>query len=150
MLVTPNIIGGFVPTVLQSSILMEKENEMVKKQWVHKYRKEHPEERDLQEKFLLIEILRTEFDRYGLTGEVCELNGRIRFPDVLVKACSPQEAFELDGEYHGWGESTSDKDYKRNEHYAKMGIKLYIINKVATEGYKPELIKMVLREQGLK
>ena len=119
------------------------------KQWVHKYRKEHPEERDLSEKFLLIKILRENFGRHGLTGEVVQVGLRFKLPDVFVKATDPQEVYELDGEYHGVGEYVIGRDLERAEFYELAGCKLYVINKKQTNGYKELEIIKSLRGQGL-
>ena len=120
-----------------------------KKQWVHKYRKEHPEERDMDEKFLLIEILRNEFGLHGLTGEVVVVGEKFVYPDVFVKSTEPQQAFELDGYYHGDGENLRERDRVRDDLYKIARVNVFHINRRATDNYRRELIIECLRSKGL-
>jgi len=122
----------------------------MKRQWMHKYRKEHPEERDLVEKFLLIKILREKFGRYGLTGEVVNIGEEYRYPDVMVNSIEPQEVYELDGEYHGFGEIQGRKDLSKDDFYSRAGVTVYHINKVQTDGYSEDRIIECLCALGLK
>lgn len=116
---------------------------------MHRYRKENPGERDLDEKFLLIKILRERFGRYGLTGEVVSIGEEHRFPDVMVTSIVPQEVYEMDGEYHGFGEIQGKKDMKKDDFYFRAGVTVYRINKVQTDGYSEEKIVKRLLALGL-
>lgn len=107
---------------------------------------------DINEKFRLIRILRERFGLYGLTGErLTTLEGEWIKPDVFVKSSEPQIAFELDGDIHGLGDdiTTTDSTWKRNERYAKLNVKLIIINEALTKYEDQEIIE-VLKLHGLK
>lgn len=107
---------------------------------------------DINEKFRLIRILKEVFGLYGLTGEhLTTLEGEWIKPDVFVKSSEPQIAFELDGDIHGLGDdiTTTDSTWKRNERYAKLSVKLIIINEALTKYEDQEIIE-VLKLHGLK
>jgi len=119
-----------------------------KKSFIHKARKERNDPVDTPEIWKLIRILRDYFGLVGLTGEVFKTLEGLVYPDVYNK--SHQIAFELDGEYHGYGDdiSTSDGTWKRNSRYKSANIKLIIINKAATH-YSDKAIIEVLETHGL-
>ena len=109
-------------------------------------------EKDIKEKFHVIDILREYFGLHGLTWEVVPIdNESCRLPDLLIKG-SPLIVIELDGYYHQWGEPIAklDKDVNRDSDYESVGVKLVIINKELTQGYETEKVIKVLEENGLK
>ena len=109
-------------------------------------------EQDIDDKFKIIGILRSEFGLYGLTGEVVPIGDDFyRLPDVFVKKPIPI-AIELDGGWHGTGDKITQKprDVERGCDYEDSGVKLIIINKEQTKGYKTKLVIESMVKQGLK
>ena len=108
-------------------------------------------EKDLWEKFHVIDILRREFKLYGLTGEIFMIDDEsCRCPDIFIK--TGNIVIELDGGTHQWGEPVAklDKDVNRDSDYISKGAKLVIINEEQTNGYQTEKVIQVLEENGLK
>jgi hypothetical protein len=108
-------------------------------------------EKDIIEKFHVIQILRDFFGLHGLTGEVLMIdNESCRMPDILIKR-KPITVIELDGLFHQWGEPIAklEKDVNRDSDYNSIGVKLIIINEEATLGYATDKIIQVLEQNGL-
>ena len=114
-------------------------------------RKKRRGEKDLSEKFKIINLIHDEFGLFGLTGEVIPIPESYwhRMPDIVI----PQRniVIELDGEIHGNGDAVSKRedDIQRDLDYPKAGFKLIIINKQETNGYQKEKVLEVLEKNGL-
>lgn len=117
----------------------------------HKSRLKQLGEKDIKEKFVLIKLLRKQFDLLGLTGETIQIPNTIyhRMPDVTI----PQKniVIELDGEIHENDDELTklERDKDRDLDYKEAGYKLIIINKESTNGYKTENVIQVLEKNGL-
>lgn len=123
-----------------------------KQAYEHIARKNQFGEKDIIEKFMVIDILRKEFGLFGLTGEILMIDSEsCRCPDILVKS-KPLIVLELDGFVHGNGEQISkrDRDVERDKDYGRIGAKLVIINKEETNGYETDKVIRVLEDNGLK
>jgi len=124
-----------------------------KSSWEGRAKKKQEGGSDRDDKFQVIAVLKNHFGLYGLTGEAFETaDQEWVFPDIFVKSSEPQIAIELDGEVHGLGDemTTTDKTFKRNGRYERLGIKLIILNKIQTDGYEDSCVIEVLKNQGLK
>jgi len=124
-----------------------------KRGWIHKARRSDNYEGDEMDKQKLINILRDYFGIASIRPEpYIALTGRPRYPDVKTTDHDPGYYFELDGEYHGSGDSisTTDATYRRNKDYKDLGYNLIVINKEATNGYETVLIIELLEAWGLK
>jgi len=124
-----------------------------KKGWIHRARKGENYEGDDMDKQKLIGILRESFGITGIRPEpIITLRGSPRYPDVKSTNTDPVYYFEMDGEYHGSGDSisTTDATYRRNKDYKDLGYDLIVINKEATNGYETDLIIELLEAWGLK
>lgn len=120
--------------------------------WQHLAVRKRFGEKDLWEKFHVIDILRREFGLFGLTGEILMIDdSSCRLPDILIKT-SPLIIIELDGGYHQWNEPIAklDKDVNRDSDYLEKGVKLIIINEDDTDGYENDKVIKVLEDNGLK
>lgn len=119
----------------------------------HQAKKNRKGERDITEKFHVIDILKKHFSLHGITGEVvyCR-DSKIRLPDIFVRDHYPMLAIELDGEIHGNGDVVSQlqKDKQRKKDYASANnIKLIVINKQVTNGYDTDMVISEFVNQGL-
>ena len=76
----------------------------------HKAKKNQSGEKDIIDKFDVIDILKNQFGLIGLTGEVITIPGKYyhRMPDIVIK--EHDIAIELDGEIHGSGDEISKRD----------------------------------------
>jgi len=122
----------------------------MKKQWVHRARKNRVDPVDRDDIFRVIYLLRDEFGLHGLSGEVVEDSHGPMYPDIFIKAVKPQIAIELQGQYHGTSELPTGYTLEKSVRYENMGIKLYEIWKEDTDGYSKELVLARLQALGLK
>jgi len=123
----------------------------MKKQWVHRARKQDNYKSDTEQKNDLNWTLRRHFGFAGCFDRVAVgTPAHFKKPDLIVE--HRDYVFELDGEYHGFGDAatTSDKDKERESWYAKRGYKLFVINKYVTEKYREDLVIARLEAQGLE
>ncbi len=123
-----------------------------KQAFIHLAQRKQEGEKDIVDKFKIIKILREEFGLHGLTDEVLIINEDCcHLPDIFIKTTNPEIVIELDGELHGDGEPISKlaRDAQRDEDYARVGVKLVIINKQQTGGYQKEKVIRVLEKNGL-
>ena len=121
--------------------------------WIDKARKSDNYKGDADDKQLLIDILWKHFHIAAITGDSIEtISGRKRIPDVRSTNYNPTIYFEMDGEYHGFGDelTTSDATYRRNKDYEDLGYKLIVINKSDTDGYDKSKIIANLKAHGIR
>jgi len=125
-----------------------------KRNFMHLSRKSDNYKGDEDHKQILIDLL---WNHYGIAAIRAEpfktLAGKHRTPDVRTTNY-PGEVlyFELDGEYHGFGDAltTSDYTYRKQQDYKDLGFHLITINKSVTDGYNEELIKVILDSHNIK
>lgn len=118
----------------------------------HLARKQREGEGDIEDKFLVIGILRHFFNLHGLTGETVQIDeDSYRLPDIMIKTTTPRTVIELDGPIHGNGELVTkpERDLTRDEDYRKAGYNLIIVNKKQTNNYHYEKVIPVLENGGL-
>ena len=124
-----------------------------KERFRHEARKNTTEgESDLDDKFHIIEILRTEFGISGLSDEVIEIPPggytTYRRPDLLIR---PDTVIELDGEgVHGFGDEVSmiEKDKCKDFDLKRAGYQIIRINSAITKGYDRDLVILELENHG--
>jgi len=125
-----------------------------KRNFMHLARKSDNYKGDEDHKQLLIDML---WSHYGIAAIRAEpfktLLGKHRIPDVR-STNYPGETlyFELDGEYHGFGDelTTSDYTYRKQQDYKDLGYHLITINKAVTDGYDADLMKVILESHNLQ
>ena len=118
----------------------------------HLARKNREGEGDIEDKFLVIGILKEFFGLHGLTGELVQIDcDSYRLPDILIRSI-PTTIIELDGGIHGYGDQVTkrEKDIQRDEDYKKAGYNLIVINKEETAKYDYHLVIPILQQGGLK
>ena len=122
----------------------------MKKQWIHRARKQDSYKYDIDDKDKINRLLKREFGFSGITDEGIGTVTDHKFPDIYVR--HRDLVIELDGEYHGNGDpiSTSAKDFERYAWYKKHGLNLIVINKNDTDGYDEDLVIARLETCGLK
>ena len=120
----------------------------------HQAKRKRKGEKDLTEKFKLINLIHDEYGLFGLTGELISIPDRKlnyhRMPDIVI----PQKniVIELDGFIHGNGDEISKRedDKQRDQDYKDAGFKLIIINEQQTNGYEISKVLQVLETNGIK
>jgi len=121
--------------------------------WIHKARKDIDYEGDTMDKQKLINILWEHFRISAIRPEpVMTLQNKPIYPDIKTTNLVEAIYFEMDGEYHGWGDemTTTDYTYRKQQAYEQLGLKMITINKAATNGYDTDLIIELLETWGLK
>jgi len=121
----------------------------LKKQWVHRARKERVDPVDRDDIFRVIYILRDEFGLYGLSGEVVVDSHGPMYPDIFIKSIEPQIVIELHGEYHGTIEIPTVYTLEKTVRYVNMGYRVFEIWKTDTDGYSRDLVLARLQALGL-
>jgi len=121
-----------------------------KRSYIHASRKSDNYKGDENDKQFLIDLLWSEFGIAAIRPEpIMTYSGKPRFADVKSTNTNPVLFFELDGEYHGYGDeiTTSRGTWERNYDYEQLGHKLLVINKADTNDYNKK--KVLARLQAL-
>lgn len=120
--------------------------------YIHRAQQSQYGEKDIDDKFFIIKILRENYGLYGLTGEIVMIDEQhARCPDILIKARVIPIVIELDGQIHGDGDQVTKRtrDELRDSDYNKAGVQLIIINKSVTKGYQKDLVMETFDNEGL-
>ena len=124
-----------------------------KRSYIHRARRSDDYSSDEDDKQFLINLLWSEFHIACIRGEpFLGYDGKRVYPDVKTTNYDPVTYFELDGEYHGFGDhiTKTKKTQRRDDRYIRAGNNLIVINKADTNDYdKHEVIKL-LQSFGLK
>jgi len=129
-----------------------------KQSWRHLANKKRDHEIDFDDKTHVQKILKENFGLNALRDIVLEIPeggyGKVRYPDLLIKAEEPQTAIELDGQGpHGYGDEISihERDIRREYDYKLLlpGIKLIVIYSAQTDGYDEKLVTNCFLDSGL-
>jgi len=114
-----------------------------KRSYIHASRKSDNYKSDEMDKQFLIDLLYQEFGIAAIRPEpIMTLSGKPRYADVKSTNTNPVLFFELDGEYHGYGDeiTMSRGTWERNYDYEQLGHKLLVINKADTDGYNKKKV----------
>lgn len=135
-------------TVIMTECVSVLVNITRKRSYIWRARKSDNYKGDDKEKQFLIDLLWSDFGIASIRPEpILTTSGKHRFPDLRSTNTNPIYYFELDGEYHGSGDdiSTSAQTWERNRDYDKLGYRLIVINKEATDGYDKKKVRMLLK-----
>jgi len=123
-----------------------------KRRYIHRARRSDDYSSDEDDKQFLINLLWSEFKIACIRGEpFLGYDGKRVYPDCKTTNYNPETYFEMDGEYHGFGDITKTKKTKgRDDRYIKSGKNLIVINKAGTNDYERKQIIKLLQSYGMK
>jgi len=126
-----------------------------KRSHIHRANQNRTSESDINDKFKVMEIIKSKFGHYPLEGEAVAIPNGIathRKPDLIIKTTNPTYLIELLGGIHGWEEENplTLKDNEKCEDYDKLGKEYKVIWIFAGDDfYAEERIIKELYEKGL-
>ncbi len=126
-----------------------------KRSHIHRINKNRTSESDIHDKFIVMEIIKSNFGHYPLEGEVAPIPNGIathRSPDLIIPTTTPTYIIELMGESHNLDEENPArvKDTQKREDLARLGKNYKVIEVWKKDGiYEKKHVITTLYERGL-